>query len=159
VVVRERQKLLRLGVPLPSGLKAILLVPELRMPTQKSRKLLPQSLSRTDAVQNASRAALLVAALSQGRFDLLDEATKDRLHQPARAKLFPAMYGIFDAAKAAGAHCAYLSGGGSTICALCSDNEQGIADAMLEAARSREVVAETLITAPTERGAEIVEAG
>jgi len=159
VVVRERQKLLRLGVPLPSGLKAVLLVPELRMPTQKSRKLLPQSLSRTDAVQNASRAALLVAALSQGRFDLLDEATKDRLHQPARAKLFPAMYGIFDAAKAAGAHCAYLSGGGSTICALCSDNEQGIADAMLEAARSREVVAETMITAPTERGAEIVEAG
>src|SRR3990172_3984174 len=135
VVVRERQKLLRIGVPLP------------------------QSLSRADAVQNASRAALLVAALSQGRFDLLGEATADRLHQPARAKLFPAMYAIFDAAKAAGAHCAYLSGGGSTICALCTENEEGIADAMLEAARSREVVAETMITAPTERGAEIVEAG
>ena len=127
------------------------------MPTQKSRKLLPQSLSRTDAVQNASRAALLVAALGQGRLDLLDEATKDRLHQPARAKLFPAMYGIFDAAKMAGAHCAYLSGGGSTICALCSDSEQAIADAMLEAARSRDVAAETIITVPTERGAEIVE--
>ena len=76
-------------------------------------------------MQNASRAALLVAALSQGRFDLLDEATADRLHQPARAKLFPAMYAIFDAAKAAGAHCAYLSGGGSTICALCSDERAG----------------------------------
>src|SRR3989304_5370584 len=55
VVVRERQKLVRLGVPLPPGLKAVLLVPELRMPTQKSRKLPPQSLSRADAVQNASR--------------------------------------------------------------------------------------------------------
>ena len=74
-----------------------------------------------------------------------------------RAKLLPGMYSIFDAAKAAGAHCAYLSGGGSTICALCSDNERGIADAMLEAASSREVKAETLITAPTERGAEIME--
>lgn len=158
VVVRGRGSLTRLGVPLPRGLKAVLLVPGLRMPTQKSRKLLPQSLSRADAVQNAARVGLLVAALSQGRFDLLDEATSDRLHQPARAKLFPAMYGIFDAAKAAGAHCAYLSGGGSAVCALCSDNEQGIADAMLEAARSREVAAESLITAPTERGAEIVEA-
>jgi homoserine kinase len=108
-------------------------------------------------VRNASRTALLVAALSQGRFDLLEEATKDRLHQPARAKLFPAMYAIFEAARAAGAHCAYLSGGGSTVCALCTENEQGIADAMLEAARSREVPAESLITAPTERGAEIVE--
>jgi len=157
VVVRDRQRLTHVGVPLPRGLKAVLLVPELRMPTQKSRKLLPQSLSRTDAVQNASRAALVVAALSQGRLDLLDEASKDRLHQPARAKLFPAMNGIFDAARTAGAHCAYLSGGGSTICALCSDGEQAIADAMLEAARSREVAAETLITAPTERRAEIVE--
>lgn len=157
VVVRNRQNITRIGVPLPEGLKAVLLVPELSMPTQKSRKLLPQSLSRADAVHNASRAALLVAALGQGRFDLLDEATKDRLHQPARAKLLPGMYSIFDAAKAAGAHCAYLSGGGSTICALCSDNEQEIADAMLEAARSRDVAAETLITAPTERCAEIME--
>jgi homoserine kinase len=66
------------------------------------------------------------------------------------------MYAIFDAAKAAGAHCAYLSGGGSTICALCSENEQGIADSMLEAARSREVKAETRITAPTERAAEVI---
>src|SRR3990170_4245884 len=73
VVVRDRQRLTHVGVPLPRGLKAVLLVPELRMPTQKSRKLLPQSLSRTDAVQNASRAALVVAAFSQGRLDLLDE--------------------------------------------------------------------------------------
>ena len=159
VVVRGRGKLTRLSVPLPDGLKAVLLVPELHMPTQKSRKLLPQSLSRADAVANASRAALLVAALSQGRFDLLAEATTDRLHKPARAKLFPAMFAIFDAALSAGAHCAYLSGGGSTICALTSDNEQGIADAMLEAALGREVEAETLITAPTPRGAEVVESG
>ena len=157
VVARDRQRLTHVAVPLPAGLKAVLLIPELRMPTQKSRKLLPQSLSRADAVRNASRTALLVAALSQGRFDLLDEATKDRLHQPARAKLFPAMFSIFEAARAAGAHCAYLSGGGSAICALCTDNEQGIADAMLEAARSREVAAESLITAPTERGAELLE--
>ncbi len=122
VVVRERQRLARIAVPLPERLQAVLLVPELRMATQKSRKLLPQSLSRADAVRNASRTALLVAALGQSRFDLLDEATKDRLHQPARAKLFPAMYAIFDAARSAGAHCAYLSGGGSTICALCTQD-------------------------------------
>jgi homoserine kinase len=158
VVVRDRSSLSRVGVPLPPGLKAVLLIPDVRMPTQKSRKLLPQSLSRTDAVQNASRAALLVAALSQGRLDLLAEATKDRLHQPARSKLLPAMYAIFDAARAAGAHCAYLSGGGSTICALTSDNEQGVADAMLEAAGGRNLKASTRVTAPTERGAEVVEA-
>ena len=157
VAVRDGDRVVHLGAPLPAGLKAVLFVPELRMPTQKSRQLLPRSLSRDDAVHNIGRAALLVAALSQGRFDLLDAATQDRLHQPARSQLFPAMPAIFEAARAAGAHCAYLSGGGSTICALATAGEQAIAEAMLEAARRREVTGETMITAPTERGAEIVE--
>ncbi len=157
VAVRNGQRVLHAGVPLPSGLRAVLFVPELRMPTQESRRLLPASLSRADAVHNIGRAALLVAALGQGRLDLLDAATQDRLHQRARSQLLPAMYAIFDAARGAGAHCAYLSGGGSTICALASGGEKEIASAMAEAARAREVAGETVITAPTERGAQIVE--
>ena len=57
----------------------------------------------------------------------------------------------------AGAHAAYLSGSGSTLCALATANDQGIADAMEEAARAREVAGETIITRPTETGAEVVE--
>jgi len=157
VAVRDGERFLHAGVALPQGLKAVLFVPELRMPTRESRRLLPPALSRADAVHNIGRAALLVAALAAGRFDLLDAATRDRLHQPARAKLFPAMPAIFDAARAAGAHCAYLSGGGSTICALATEKERAIATAMQDAARQREVPGRTIITAPTERGAEIVE--
>jgi homoserine kinase len=144
-------------VPLPAALRAVLFVPEMRMSTKEGRRLLPKTLSREDAVHNIGRAALLVAALSKGRFYLLDAATQDRLHQPARSKLFPAMYDMFDAAKGAGAHCAYLSGGGSTICALATANEQAIAEAMSKAADDRDVAGETMITAPTERGAGLVE--
>ena len=151
-------RVLHVAVPLPNGLHAVLFVPDLHMPTRESRKLLPGHLSRADAVYNIGRAALLVAALAAGRFDLLDAATQDRLHQKPRSKLFPAMFPIFEAAKAAGAHCAYLSGGGSTICALASENQQGIADAMLEAARSRETPGRTIVTKPTDKGAEVVEA-
>jgi homoserine kinase len=157
VSVVDSGRVLHASVSLPDGLSAVLFVPELRMPTRESRKLLPSHLSREDVVHNTGRAALLVAALAGGRFELLDAATQDRLHQKARSKLFPAMFAIFEAAKAAGAHCAYLSGGGSTICALASDNQQGIADAMLEAARAREVSGRTILTAPTEHGAEVVE--
>ncbi len=154
VAVRDGGGVLHTSVPLPPGLSAVLFVPELRMPTKESRRLLPDTLSRTDAVHNASRAALLVAAMAGGRFELLDAATDDRLHQRARSQLFPAMFAIFDAAKQAGAHCAYLSGGGSTICALATSREQTIAEAMLEAARMRETPGQTMITRPTERGAE-----
>ena len=152
-------RVLHSSVPVPAGLSAVLFIPELRMPTKESRKLLPSSLSRADVVHNSSRAALLVAAMAAGRFDLLDTATDDRLHQPARSRLFPAMYAIFDAAKAAGAHCAYLSGGGSTLCALATENLHGVADAMQEAARAREVAGQTRVTRPGELGAEVVDSG
>ncbi len=158
VCVVEDGRVLHAGVALPRGLFAVLFVPQLRMPTRESRRRLPDSLSRADAVHNISRAALLVAALARGRFDLLDAATQDKLHQPARSQLFPAMFDIFAAAKGAGAHCAYLSGGGSALCALATANQQEIADAMLEAARERQTAGHTIITEPTERGAEIVEA-
>ena len=157
VSVVEDDRVLHVGVPLPADLRAVLFVPELRMPTKESRKLLPDPISRVDAVYNTGRAALMVAALAAGRFDLLDAGTQDRLHQKRRSKLFPAMFPLFEAAKAAGARCAYLSGGGSTICALATANEQGIADAMLEAARARETPGRTIVTKPTERGAEVVE--
>jgi homoserine kinase len=156
VSVLDDGRVLHERVPLPDGLSAVLFVPDLRMPTKESRKLLPAQLSRADAVHNAGRAALLVAAMAAGRFDLLDAATQDRLHQESRSKLFPAMFAVFEAAKAAGAHCAYLSGGGSTICALASGNEQGIADAMAEAGRVRGTQGRTVVTQPTEEGARVL---
>ena len=157
VAVVEGGRVLHASVLLPAGLSAVLFVPELRMPTKESRRLLPSNLSREDAVHNTGRAALLVAALTAGRFELLDAATDDRLHQRARSQLFPAMYEIFAAAKQAGAHCAYLSGGGSTICALATGGEQGIAAAMQQAAAGRVTPGETMITRPAERGASLVE--
>lgn len=157
VAVTDGDLIQHTSVTLPRGLSAVVFVPELRMPTRESRKLLPQSLPRQDVVHNASRAALLVAAIAAGRFDLLDTATQDKLHQPARAQLFPAMFAIFSAAKDAGAHCAYLSGGGSSICALASDNLRGIADAMEQAAHNRETPGRSIITKPTPKGAHVVE--
>ena len=154
--VVENDRVLHTAVPLPSGLHAVLFVPDFRIATKDARRVLPDFMTRADAVFNIGRAALLVAAMSRGRFDLLDTATQDKLHQPARSELHPAMNSIFEAAKAAGAHAAYLSGSGSTLCAFATANTQGIADAMTEAARAREVAGRSIITKPTEEGASVV---
>ncbi len=156
VSVVEDDRVLHTASPLPTGLQCVLFVPEFRIATKDARRVLPESLSRADTVYNIGRAALLVAAMARGRFDLLNAATQDRLHQPARSALFPAMTAIFEAARGAGAHAAYLSGSGSTLCAFATANPQGIADAMAEAGRSREIPGETIITKPTETGAEVV---
>ncbi len=107
-------------------------------------------------MHNIGRAALLVAALAAGRLEMLDAATQDRLHQPARSRLFPAMEAVFAAAREAGALAAYLSGGGSTVLALVIDNEQGIADAMAQAAASAGFEGRAFVTAPSQKGAELI---
>lgn len=157
VVVWDEDELVQVQLPLPAGMKAVLFVPELEMPTDESRRLLPQSLSRRDVVHNTGRVALLVAGLATGRLDVLRTATQDVLHQPARSHLFPAMYEIFAAAEQAGALCAYLSGGGSTVLALTQGKDEAVAAAMTAAGVAGDAPGRTLITSLSDTGAEIVE--
>jgi homoserine kinase len=147
----------RLRVPLAGSLKIVLFVPDLEMPTRESRARLPQRLSREDAIFNVGRAAMLVAALEQGKWELLDAATQDRLHQSARAESFPALDDIIDAAKEAGAHGAYLSGGGSAIAAFTTEDEERVARLMQQAAVARGFSGRSLITEPSTTGAELLE--
>lgn len=156
VVVREGRRFRRLGAPVAPGLRIVLFVPEFEMPTDESRKALPERLSREDAVHNIGRAALLVAALATGAWDALGPATEDRLHQPARAGIFPALPAIIGAARDAGAHGAYLSGGGSTVAAFATANEDGIARAMAGAAAGEGVAGRTLVTEPSLTGAVVL---
>jgi homoserine kinase len=156
VVVLDGETVVHAGLAAPASLKAVLFVPDVEMPTDESRRALPKELSRQDAVHNIGRAALLVAALAGGRLELLDVATRDRLHQPARAKIFPAMEPVFQAARQAGALAVFLSGGGSTILALASHDEEAIGWAMAEAAASEGVGGETMITKPSDQGAQVV---
>ncbi len=156
VVVRDGDVFAHIAVPIAAGLRVVLFIPDFEMPTGESRKLLPQQLSKDDAVHNIGRAAMLVGALATGQWDVLDLATQDRLHQPARAQIFPAMPEIFAAAKDAGALCAYLSGGGSTIAAFAIDNEERIARAMTQAAIARGYPGRAAITSPSTTGAVVV---
>ena len=156
IIVREGEGYRHLAVPIAPGLRVVLFIPDFEMPTGESRKLLPQQLSRDDAVHNIGRAALLVAALTTGAWDALDTATQDRLHQPARAQVFPALPEIIAAALDAGALCGYLSGGGSTIAAFAREGEERIARSMMQAGIARGYPGRTAITAPSEAGAVVV---
>ncbi len=149
----------RVAVPISPDLRCAGFTPDFSMPTAQTRPLLPKRLSRADAVHNSSRAALLVAALATGRWDALQVSTDDRLHQPARSKLFPQMYDLFLAATEAGAYCAYLSGGGSTVMALSdSARAEPVSIALAGAADALGLAGRAFVVSPCGRGAEIVTA-
>ncbi len=159
IVVAEggEGELHRLGVDPPEDLRIALLVPSFSMPTRESRERLPERLTRNQAVHNIGRAAMLVAALAERRYELLAVATEDVLHQPARATLFPAMPAVFRAALAAGAHGVYLSGGGSTVAAFVTERAEHVAGAMREAAAARGLEAEARICGMSRQGATLVD--
>jgi homoserine kinase len=48
----------------PRELRCVLFIPDHSLPTKKSRSVLPSRVSRADAIYNASRVALWIAALS-----------------------------------------------------------------------------------------------
>ena len=125
-------RLVGLALPVPSALRAVLFIPDMPMSTVHGRALLPAAYERHDVTFNLSRVALLLAALQTGRFELLATAMDDRVHQPYRELIFPAFQALIAAAREAGAHGACLSGGGSSVLALVTE-EAGRVQAALEA--------------------------
>lgn len=102
----------------PRDLRAVLFIPEVRLSTTDMRAALPAKVPLADAVANLSRVAVGVAGMAMGRFDLLRVMTVDRLHEPYRAKVYPQLPQMVEAARRAGAIGACLSGAGSTIVAF-----------------------------------------
>jgi homoserine kinase len=147
---------LQAAVPLARPLQAVLFIPDFPMATEAARRLLPRQVSLADAVFNVSRAALLVAALAAGDYALLREATRDRLHQPAREALFPAMPTFFQAAFDAGAVGAFLSGAGSTLLALADGPTDAVRAAFEDTAQQQSVAGRTVVAAVGVQGAQVL---
>jgi homoserine kinase len=140
----------------PDTLRAIIFTPSFPMDTVTGRKLLPAEYSRDDVTFNTGRVALFLAALQTGRYELIGEAMQDRLHQPYRQALFPAMPDIIQAALDAGAYGASLSGGGSSLIALASSNFHAILRAMRETAHSAGVEGTGMILRADQVGARVI---
>lgn len=107
----------------PAHLGVTVLIPEFELSTSKARAVLPREYSRADTVHALSHAALLAAALAQGRLELLRHAMQDYVHQIWRAPLVPGLSDILEEAHLHGALGAALSGAGPTV--LCFHDTRG----------------------------------
>lgn len=100
--------------PVPKALKTLVVIPDYWLATHKARGVLPEVYTKADVIYNVGHSSLLVAALAQGRLDLLASAMQDRMHQPYRAPLVPGLAEMLAEATAHGALGAALSGAGPT---------------------------------------------
>ena len=144
----------------PAGLGAVLFVPDLELATDEMRAVLPGEVPHRDAAFNVGRAALGVAAIATGRSDLLSIATEDRLHEPYRAALFPALPRLTRAARDAGALGACLSGAGSAVIAFvdADDRAAAVREAFEAAAAEMNLAGRARAVALRRAGATVLEA-
>lgn len=109
-----------ISVPLQCDPAVVVWVPSFSTRTDQSRAKLSGTVSLADAVFNIGHAAYLVAALASGDVDALRHASEDRIHQPARFAASPGSQAAYETALASGAWCAWLSGSGPTVAAMCA---------------------------------------
>jgi len=111
--------------------KAIVCIPDFEVPTAKAREVMPKTYSIKDVVFNLQRIVVLTNALTRSPpdADLIFQAMQDRIHQPYRSSLIPALPEIlssFTPSSHPGFLGVCLSGAGPTILALATENFDAI---------------------------------
>ena len=95
--------------------RLLLALPAVSLATSEARALLPASYTRADAVANVQATALLVSAFALGQPELLQAATRDRMHQPYRSAACPLLPLLLPLAGAEGVFSVVLSGAGPAV--------------------------------------------
>ena len=144
-----------LRVTVSPKLRCVLLVPDYEIRTEDARRLLPERVSRLEAVASSARACRIATAFATRDYESLRGAFEDSaFHQPHRLGLIPSLPAVIAAGTEAGALGGFLSGSGSTIICLTLHTPERVAAAMLAA--SRIPAARTLITSIDNHGAKIL---
>ncbi len=108
---------------LPSYLKAVLVIPNRTISTNRSRNVLPKSYHKDEAVFSLSHAAYMTALFMSESWDQLKIAAQDKLHQDRRMEMMPELFRVQKLALENGALMSTLSGSGSTFFTLCYEDD------------------------------------
>jgi homoserine kinase len=99
----------------PQGVEAVLVIPSEQVPTEEARKALPAEVPLADAIANVAAASQLLLGIERSDLTLIGRGLADRIHQPARAHLFPRSMELIEEAPRMGAIGATISGAGPTV--------------------------------------------
>ncbi|MBV8150711.1 MAG: homoserine kinase [Candidatus Eremiobacteraeota bacterium] len=140
----------------PAGVRAVVAVPEIELPTAEARAILPELYRKEDTVYNVQRAALLAASFASGDLSRLRVAMADRLHQPYRSAFVP---GLAECLRidVPGLLGIALSGAGPSVLALCEANGPQVAAAMQDAFARHKIACETWTLGLSHIGASVRE--
>lgn len=127
-IMLDDKRIIYNSVNVKEGIKFIALIPKFKLSTEKARAILPSEVTFNDCIYNISRAALLISVFANGNYELLEEANKDKIHQPFRSKLIKDFDIVYNKAIELGGLSCFLSGAGPTLMTIIKEENNKFVD-------------------------------
>jgi homoserine kinase len=143
-------------MPVPTGVSAVLLHPDLQVNTAQARRGLAKGYSMQDWLAQQGLLAGFIVACAENDPDLLGKTLKDVIVEPQRKSAVPCFDAVKEAAMKSGAFGCSLSGSGPSMFALCrSGDARNIASMMEQACRLQGIACQSWVSSMTAPGAGI----
>lgn len=143
-------------LPVPTGVSAVLVHPDLQVNTAQARRGLAKRYSMAQWLEQQGLLAGFIAACAADDLELLARTLKDVIIEPQRASAVPCFDAVKEAAERGGAFGCSLSGSGPSIFALCAESRaRNLASAMEQACRSQGIGCQSWVSPMTAPGAHV----
>jgi homoserine kinase len=134
-------------LPVPQGLSAVLIHPNLRVNTAQARRSLARGYTMEQWLRQQGYLAGFIAACAANDIDLIGKTLKDVIIEPQRSAAVPCFDAVREAAERAGALGFSLSGSGPSLFALCEAGKaRNLAVAMEQACRAQGIECESWVS-------------
>lgn len=121
-------------VPVPGGIRCVLVHPHLELETRTARGVLSKNVTLSDFVWQSANLAGFISGCYSNDLDLIRDSFEDVLIEPQRQALIPGFRTVRNAAMSHGALGCSISGAGPTVFAWCeSPRAEAIRMAMVAA--------------------------
>ncbi len=143
-----------INLPYPE-LYCVIVHPHLQVETKSARGILSPTVALKKYIEQSAALAAAICAFYQKDVELLRRSMQDLIIEPQRAALVTGYYDVKQAALAAGAISATLSGSGPSLLAFCESKTgaESVAQAMLTAFKQHQVNADHWISPINPNGA------
>ena len=146
-------------IPVPDGVRCVLVHPHLELPTRKSRQVLKEKVALSDVIwQQANLAGFLTGCFTRD-LNMIRVSLEDVVIEPQRRLLIPGFQSVKAAAIAHGALGCSISGAGPTVFAWAEAHRADeIRDAMVAAFQLHGLAADHWISPIESAGAQVLDA-
>lgn len=144
-------------LPVPRGVSAVLVHPELQVNTAQARAKLAKGYTLEQWLTQQAYLGGFIAACATDDIELIGKTLKDVIIEPQRSAAVPCFDAVKEAAERSGALGASLSGSGPSIFALCEDHRaQTVATSMEQSCRAMGIDCQSFISPMDAPGARLV---